>query len=50
MNGRLVYTVESYVCTYMYSATSEDDTTLIFSHFGLFLSDAQAIRTSKVSK
>ena len=24
----------------MYSATREDDTTFIFSHFGLFLSDA----------
>ena len=24
----------------LYSATREDDTTFIFSHFGLFLSDA----------
>ena len=24
----------------MYSATREDDTTFLFSHFGLFLSDA----------
>ena len=29
---------KSFVC--VYSATREDDTTFIFSHFGLFLSDA----------
>ena len=28
------------VMLYVYSATREDDTTFIFSHFGLFLSDA----------
>ena len=26
--------------TFCYSATREDDTTFVFSHFGLFLSDA----------
>ena len=34
----------------LYSARREDDTFFIFSHFDLFLSNAQAILTSKVPK
>ena len=37
MRERFQYCVDG---PYIYSATREDDTTFIFSHFGIFLSDA----------
>ena len=38
--GFFVHTMKHCYVTALYSATREDDTTFIFSHFGLFLSDA----------